>query len=235
VRPIPTRSRTGVLLLAAALSAWSCKESTAPGRYAAQSVTAGTQHSCSLTTSGAGHCWGWNVYGQLGLGGTDSAAHATPASVSGGLTFAVMSAGGYHTCGVTAGGAAYCWGDGVHGQLGNGSTANDSAPSAVSGALAFSAVSAGLYHTCGLVSGGAARCWGYNVAGALGVGTSDTAPHAMPAAVSGGLTFTAVSAGGYHTCGLTAAGAAYCWGDNTYGQTIVPPDLTNVVAVAGGG
>ena len=31
-----------------------------------------------------------------------------------------------------------------------------------------------------------------------------------------------------------AAGAVVAWGDNTYGQTNVPPDLTNAVAVAAG-
>src|SRR2546430_2125342 len=32
------------------------------------------------------------------------------------------------------------------------------------------------------------------------------------------LMFGAVNAGGYHTCGVTTAGAAYCWGANDAGQ-----------------
>jgi len=30
--------------------------------------------------------------------------------------------------------------------------------------------------------------------------------------------WTSLSAGGYHTCGLTAGGAAFCWGWNSDGQ-----------------
>ena len=37
-------------------------------------------------------------------------------------------------------------------------------------------------------------------------------------AVLGGLTFAAVTAGTDHTCGVTTAGAAYCWGANDSGQ-----------------
>jgi alpha-tubulin suppressor-like RCC1 family protein len=33
-----------------------------------------------------------------------------------------------------------------------------------------------------------------------------------------GLTFSAISAGGRHTCGVTIAGFGYCWGDNVNGQ-----------------
>jgi alpha-tubulin suppressor-like RCC1 family protein len=40
----------------------------------------------------------------------------------------------------------------------------------------------------------------------------------MPVAVSGGLVFMSLVAGGTHTCGLTISGAAYCWGDNLNGQ-----------------
>jgi len=39
---------------------------------------------------------------------------------------------------------------------------------------------------------------------------------------------------GFVQCG-GAAGQVVAWGDNTYGQTSVPPDLTNAVAVAAGG
>jgi hypothetical protein len=33
-------------------------------------------------------------------------------------------------------------------------------------------------------------------------------------AVVGGLTFKAINAGDYHTCGITTSGAGYCWGSN---------------------
>jgi alpha-tubulin suppressor-like RCC1 family protein len=52
--------------------------------------------------------------------------------VSGGLTFAWLSAGSLHTCGVTTDGVAYCWGFNDQGQLGNGSTGSSLVPVRVS-------------------------------------------------------------------------------------------------------
>jgi len=47
-------------------------------------------------------------------------------------------------------------------------------------------------------------------------------PHFARAAIvatqSDSVRFTAVSVGRHHTCGLTPAGSAYCWGDNSRGQ-----------------
>ena len=40
----------------------------------------------------------------------------------------------------------------------------------------------------------------------------------VPAAVTGGTVFTSLEGGYKHTCGLTGAGAAYCWGYNIQGQ-----------------
>ena len=121
-----------------------------------------------------------------------------------------MSAGGEHTCGITTSGAAYCWGYGKYGSLGNGLTDGQTTPVAVSAGLTFASVSAGHFHNCGVTTGAAAYCWGFGRAGRLGNGL--TVDQATPVAVSGGLTFASVSAGSNHTCGVTTGGSAYCWG-----------------------
>jgi alpha-tubulin suppressor-like RCC1 family protein len=172
-------------------------------------------HTCGVTTSGAAYCWGNNFFGQLGNGsGGLGSQSSVPVPVAGGLSFASVSSGGFYTCGVTTGGAAYCWGFNVDGQLGNGSMADSKAPLAVAGGVSFKMVSAGgSSRTCGIATGGTAYCWG---AGLLGDGRLAGSP--TPVFVAGGLSFESVSSGFDHTCGGTSNGTVYCWGGNRYGQ-----------------
>ena len=87
-------------------------------------VTASGLHTCGLTiVTGAAYCWGANGSGQLG-DGTNTTNRLTPVLVQApaGVSFAAVTPGAVHTCGVTAAGTAYCWGRNVEGQLGDGTT-----------------------------------------------------------------------------------------------------------------
>jgi alpha-tubulin suppressor-like RCC1 family protein len=208
------------------------------GHLSFAAVSAGGEdsgHTCGLTPGGVGYCWGNATFGRLGDGVNGIGGAVAPRAVAGTLRFAGMSAGYDNSCGLLAGGALWCWGDGSFGQLGNGAFSTYSlSPVSVSGGLTFVAVSAGAQHGCGIAAGGAAYCWGYNGLGALGNGTSrDTA---LPAVVSGGFVFVAISSGRNHTCAVTVDSAAYCWGYNDFGRLGDGSTTASTVpvAVAGG-
>ena len=201
-------------------------------------VSAGYLSACGVTTGGAAYCWGDNNYGELGIdsstgpqmcaGGSPTVRYPcsrTPLAVSGGLSFATVSAGFDNACGLTTSGAAYCWG------LDFSTFSIQATPLAVSGALSFATVSPGNGLVCGVTTTGAAYCWGANFRGELGNGT--TTNSATPVAVSGGLSFATVTAGYHYTCGVTTGGAAYCWGEGALGNGSTTNSLTPV-AVSGG-
>ena len=198
-------------------------------------VSAGGDHTCALTADGTAYCWGSNAYGQLGTGNVTQ--FLTPAAVTGGLKFSQILAGNGFTCGIAASGTAYCWGKNDGGQMGVGNTSADSAPRAVFGTLTFSRLGLwGNNHACGIAVGGAVYCWGYNGNGELGDGT--TTDRLVPTLVqAGGRPFGSITGATSHTCALAAGGAAYCWGDNSVSQLgygTPPTDSPVPGAVQGG-
>lgn len=132
------------------------------------------------------------------------------------LSFRQISAGYFHSCGVTTDNRAYCWGQNISGQLGDGSTTDRLRPVAVAGGHSFAEVSAGAYYTCGITTDDRAYCWGDNGTGQLGDGTKTK--RTRPVLVAGGRRFGQVRAGYFHTCAITLFNVAFCWGHNSNGQ-----------------
>jgi alpha-tubulin suppressor-like RCC1 family protein len=168
-------------------------------------VTAGGFHTCGLKPDGYVQCWGSNEKllecTETGCAYVYGGQASPPAT-----RFKQISAGLYHTCGVTVDGNVDCWGYNPHGETADRTGGN------------WVEVSAGENHTCALRADGVVDCWGQNANGRA-------EPRLGP--------FTHVSAGGSHNCAIRQAdGKVECWGGNLYGQS-APPDLAFTLISAG--
>lgn len=178
-------------------------------------IGAGTNHACAVMSDGTAKCWGDNTYGQLGDGtAIYSSTVATPVAVSGLNNAIDISAGGAHTCVLTAGGGVKCWGIGLAVGDGGDPTTKHSTPVDVSGLTSgVTAISAGSTHTCALTDTGGVMCWGGNSTGQLGDDT--TTERLTPVSVTGlSSGVSAIGLGNAHSCAVTNDGGVKCWGAN---------------------
>jgi alpha-tubulin suppressor-like RCC1 family protein len=198
------------------------------------SMNGGQYHHCAVTFSHVGYCWGDNNNGQLGIN-VPVRSSPEPTLIFTGIPFASVSSGRSHSCGVTIGGRAWCWGSNERGQLGGNvdidTTLNTVrlvptlAPAQVGSMIDgkffavydFKAVAAGGVHSCGIQPTGSVRCWGLGREGQLGNGTNSVDEY-DPRLVSTGVPMDSITAGFKHSCSLSTTGGAFCWGDNTDGQ-----------------
>jgi alpha-tubulin suppressor-like RCC1 family protein len=82
------------------------------------SVTAGLQHACALSASGATTCWGYNEVGELGNGDHDL--RSTPTPVKGIAEALAIGSGNRHSCAILKDHTLRCWGSNEFGGLGLG-------------------------------------------------------------------------------------------------------------------
>lgn len=180
------------------------------------SVATGVVHTCAVTKTGGAKCWGLNQYGALGNG--TKANSNVPVNVTGLSSGVTSIQGGYrHTCAITTGGTAKCWGFNNVGQLGDNTTTDSTVPVDVVGLSNIVQLGLSEAIVCAAKSNGGAVCWGWNPAGGIGDGT--TTDRRVPTQVSG-LTsgVTSVSAGYQHACASLETGEIKCWGRNNEGQ-----------------
>lgn len=202
------------------------------------SISAASQSVCGTTAAGAAWCWGDNDRGQLGAGITVNSPFRLPSPtlVAGGQVYDTYTVGATHTCGLTRTGAVYCAGNNGLRELGREAPPLTSVTPLLAGGGPYSRLSTGpSSHRCALAADGVPWCWGNNGSGQLGR-TTTTDRIGTPAPAQTALRFTRVVSGAFHTCGITADGTAYCWGNNSSGE-LGDGSFTNrtsPVAVTGG-
>ncbi len=138
------------------------------------SVSSGGDTTCAVKSTGQLYCWGYNGYGQLGLGST--ANNTAPQLINGfDANTTAVATGQSHTCAVKNG-QVFCWGNNAYGQLGYNDTVARLAPAAVPVTVTLPAgerfisvsVSTNLFNpgniesSCARTSANKVYCWGYN-------------------------------------------------------------------------
>jgi alpha-tubulin suppressor-like RCC1 family protein len=161
-------------------------------------------------------CWGANDSYQLGNGNTGG--FTSPTSFD--TTTAAIAVRGYTTCRVNTNGGVDCWGDNFLHKAGvaDGFSPVKSPTPVVDATMTAIAncksVALAVDHGCALC-GGQVLCWGD---AGTGRGGSTVAPYlAVPIAVSGSRTFTALAIADGAGCAIDTSHAMWCWGDSAHG------------------
>lgn len=139
---------------------------------------------CVDQSNGTVQCAGENTYGALG-NGVYGVGYSTgvPQTVGGGMQLHGVTTGQVHACALDATNHAWCWGNGLNGQVGAGTGTAllyNPTPRAVAGGLTFRSLAAGAQHTCGIGTDNHLYCWGLNSYGQLGQGYAANSYVASP-------------------------------------------------------
>ena len=212
-------------------------------RFPANATGGGKQYStlatnnsnaCGIASDGITYCW--PVRG--GYLFNAPVADTSPMAFGADLRFTALRMGGTYlasTCGLTAEGVLYCWGNNSYGQLGDGTQTLRLTPAPVSGGLRFTAFAVG-NTSCGSTVDGDSYCWGY-----MGVDANyKDIVATVPTKVATSERFVEIETGdmysGAYACGRTSVGAVSCWGSNVFGALGdgTKVDHTSPVRVAGG-
>jgi alpha-tubulin suppressor-like RCC1 family protein len=126
------------------------------------SVSTGLEHSCAVSTTGTGYCWGDNYEGLFGNDSYVDSFVPTPMIVPNNEKLTIIATGWYHTCVLTVSGKTWCFGRGDFGELGSGTTLGGKTyrtPLVPSGTQ-FKTLSAALGTTCAIDHLNKVWCWG---------------------------------------------------------------------------
>jgi alpha-tubulin suppressor-like RCC1 family protein len=205
-------------------------------------VSAGYHHTCVLFANGKVKCFGYNPYGELGLG--DNVQRGlTPATQMGdllpfidlgtGITAKNICAGTYYSCALLTNNTLKCWGfnarnaSGLNLHLGDGpgEMGNNLLPIPLGNNFTPKKISCGQTHACVLSTKGELKCFGQNDNGQLGTGTTNVIGdyptelgNGMPKInVGTGRYVVDVVTGSYHTCAVLDNNKVKCWGYNAFG------------------
>ncbi len=199
-------------------------------------ISAGDKYLLALTDNGQVYSYGYNDYGQLGLGVFDSNKYGEgiiplPENII------AVSTGSNYSLILTDNGLVYSFGYDGYGQLGLGDDKHRNVPKLIPSLKNIVAISAGKCHSLALTIDG--KVYGFGCVDALARYSNGHSPELIPILEN----IIAISAGGYHSLALRSDGQVYSFGNNDFNQLgfsgydqgpkLIP--ISNIVAISAGG
>lgn len=169
----------------------------------------------SLASTESGQLWGWgyNAWGTLGKGTSESS--SSPVVIAPTTDYQQLSLQWYHLLAIQGNGSLWGWGGNSNYQLGDGTTVDVLTPKTLSNGT-WQAVSSGGWHSAAIDNTGKLWLWGDNHFGQLG--NNSTQATSQPLLLPGPQTWQVVAAGYEHTLAIASDGSLWAWGQNDYGQ-----------------
>jgi len=188
-----------------------------PAGYSFLQLTLGKAHTCGITDGAELLCWGSPIDETL--------------AVPPGHTWSQVDAGTVSTCGVNSTGTILCWGKQGYDRK--------AVPYLDNADVTWQEVACGDRHCCGLLEQSAVQalnrrqednviCWGDDSNAQLQV------PGKEQGRTGTQEIFISISAGNYHTCGLTLGMDVWCWGRvDQYGLNFQTPGNATILSSGG--
>jgi alpha-tubulin suppressor-like RCC1 family protein len=217
---------------------------------------AGGNHTCALTTDGDLYCWGDNQFGQLGIGDFSDVSDESPSDIGpvdwssvGGLNGDILDVGvgAEHTCALVEESGErniYCWGRGIDARTGLGTSDDIASPDLMvySNTEDWEAVTSGLRNSCALDDNGSLICWGEGSYGLVGDGrpnsqgiNSAVGPADVDLTAQAWTGANAISVGADHACAiLQDRHRIQCWGYDRLSSPEGDPPTDPELQIGGG-
>jgi alpha-tubulin suppressor-like RCC1 family protein len=206
-------------------------------------LVAGIYHTCALMNDGSAVCWGYNAFGELGVGNTTNygsvATHVQNLNyidVGTGRSIQDITANHYSTCALLDDNSIKCWGIGSSGQLGRsvndytnaGDAANEMGdyllPVNLGTGVVATDVAIGIVG-CAVTGANKIKCWGNNLYGtrgdnnkSLGDIPEETGNNVNAIDLGSSAVVKDISSFAAHSCALLTNGDVKCWGLGSSGQ-----------------
>ena len=180
-------------------------------------IAAGRFHSMAIKEDGSLWVWGYNAFGQLGVGNTISS--PVPIRLGTDADWGVLAPGLYHTAALKTDGSLWTWGWNFNGQLGDGTvspTKISTSPSRIGTDNDWATLASGNSHTLAIKTDGSLWAWGLNSNGQLGDGSA--IQRNAPTRIGTENNWAKLAGGGNYTLAIKKDGSLWSWGQNSFGQ-----------------